>query len=58
MFYGEYSVISSSCVCHTKEDDLGEGDNKESLKNGNAGPRLACGVIGLSGPFWIQSFKD
>ena len=41
-------VIGRSFVCHAGEDDLGRGGNPDSLKTGNAGGRVACGVIGLS----------
>ena len=45
---GKYSVIGRSVVIHSDRDDLGLGGDAESLKTGNAGKRIACGVIGYS----------
>jgi Cu-Zn family superoxide dismutase len=45
---GERSVVGRAIVIHSDEDDLGKGGDAESLKTGNAGDRLACGVITLT----------
>ena len=42
---GDRSVVGRGIVVHADRDDLGQGGDAESLKTGNAGDRLACGVI-------------
>lgn len=44
---GKQSVVGRAIVIHSEADDLGQGGDAESLKTGNAGDRLACGVITL-----------
>ena len=41
----EAYVCGRAIVIHGGEDDLGGGGDEGSLKTGNAGPRVACGII-------------
>ncbi|VAI75443.1 unnamed protein product [Triticum turgidum subsp. durum] len=45
---GPNAVVGRAFVVHELEDDLGKGGHELSLSTGNAGGRLACGVVGLT----------
>lgn len=45
---GPNSIVGRAVVTHAGADDLGMGGDLESTKTGNAGGRVACGVIGLA----------
>uniref|UniRef100_A0A0A9W4R7 Superoxide dismutase [Cu-Zn] n=1 Tax=Lygus hesperus TaxID=30085 RepID=A0A0A9W4R7_LYGHE len=45
---GDLSVIGRTVVVHADPDDLGKGGHELSKTTGNAGGRVACGVIGIT----------
>lgn len=40
-------ILGRAVVLHADADDLGAGGHELSKKTGNAGGRIACGIIGL-----------
>jgi len=42
------NIIGRGLIIHADEDDCGLGGDEASLKNGNAGKRIACAIIGYS----------
>ncbi|CAG2116538.1 unnamed protein product [Medioppia subpectinata] len=43
---GPNSIVGRAVVVHENVDDLGRGGHEQSKTTGNAGGRLACGIIG------------
>nr|XP_024364185.1 superoxide dismutase [Cu-Zn] 4AP-like isoform X3 [Physcomitrium patens] len=44
---GPNSIIGRAVVVHADPDDLGKGGHELSKSTGNAGARIACGIIGF-----------
>ena len=42
------NIIGRGLIIHADPDDLGQGGNKASLLNGNAGKRIGCAIIGYA----------
>ncbi|KAE9416908.1 hypothetical protein Angca_010310, partial [Angiostrongylus cantonensis] len=49
-FSGIRGIVGRAFVIHANVDDLGNGGNEGSRTTGNAGSRLACGIISFVMP--------
>lgn len=45
---GANNIVGRTLVVHADPDDLGLGGHELSKTTGNAGARIACGVIGTA----------
>ena len=45
---GRNDIVGRTVVIHERADDFGQTKNTESLTTGNAGGRIACGIIGVA----------
>jgi Cu-Zn family superoxide dismutase len=50
LFGSKRNIIGRGLIVHADQDDLGMGSNEASKKNGNAGKRIGCAVIGYASP--------
>ncbi len=46
---GPQSIIGRSIAIHASEDDLGKGGHENSLIDGNSGPIVGAGIVGIVG---------
>ncbi|KAH8402338.1 hypothetical protein KR009_011431, partial [Drosophila setifemur] len=51
-----WDIIGRAVVITSSADDLGQGGNAQSLVDGNAGQRIACGIIARSAGI-LENFK-
>ena len=53
----KFNILDLALVVHEKQDDLGQSGNADRLATGNAGKRVACGVIRFQCPVEFPSGK-